>query len=119
MRGARHKKAARAGILEARGVVGRGELLVGDHLAKVGDVLFDSGDLFRPGTEALVRYTGSVLSFGFGEGFEGVLQLLLKRGAGHRGRVSFAHRREDGFMGDCISLMGVPGVLRGVPLIAL
>jgi hypothetical protein len=72
----------------------RRELLVGDHLAKVGDVLFDSCDAGRPGGHALVGHAGSILSFGFGEGFEGVLQLLLKRGAGHRGRVSLAHVRE-------------------------
>ena len=67
-------------------MAGAAELLVGDHLAKVGDVLFDSCDAGRPGGHALVGYAGSVLSFGFGEGFEGVLQLLLKRGAGHRGK---------------------------------
>jgi hypothetical protein len=114
MRGVLRKQVVRAGILAALGVAGRGELLVGDHLAKVGDVLFDSGDLFRPGTQALVRDTGSVLSFGFGEGFEGVLQLLSKRGAGHRGRVSLAHLRECVFM-----VMGVTRVSDGVPLIAL
>jgi hypothetical protein len=70
-----------------------GRLLAGDHLAEVGDVLFDSGDALRPGGHALVGYAGSILSFGFGEGVEGVLELLLKRGAGHRGRVSLAHLR--------------------------
>jgi hypothetical protein len=76
----------------------RRELLVCDHLAKVGDVLFDSCDAGRPGGHALVGYAGSILSFGFGEGFEGVLQLLLKRGAGHRGRVSLARLCECGFL---------------------
>jgi hypothetical protein len=65
---------------------GGGELFVRDHFAKVGDVPFDSGDFLRPGSRALVRYSGGVLSFGFGKHFEGVLQLLLKRGAGHRGK---------------------------------
>ena len=75
------------GILAVKKYSGRTrELLVGDHLAKVGDVLFDSGDFLWPGNQALVRYSGSVLSFGFDEGFEGVLQLLFKRGAGHRGK---------------------------------
>ena len=67
-------------------MAGAAELLVGDHLAKVGDVLLDAGDFFGPGGEALVRHSGGVLSFCFGEGFEGVLQLLLKCGAGHRGK---------------------------------
>lgn len=79
-------------------VAGRRKLFVGNHLAKVGDVLLDAGDFFWPGNQALVRYSGGVLSFGFGKGFEGVLQLLLKRGAGHKGRLSFAHLREGAFM---------------------
>src|SRR5258707_3768874 len=65
-----------------------GRLLVGDHLAQVGDVLFDSGDVFGPGRHAFVRYSGGVFSFGFGEDVEGVLELLLKCGAGHRARLS-------------------------------
>jgi hypothetical protein len=84
-------------------VAGAPELLVGDHLAKVGDVLLDTGDFFGPGGEALVRHSGGVLSFCFGEGFEGVLQLLLKGGAGHRGkgiirasaRIAFMRRTGD------------------------
>jgi hypothetical protein len=56
-------------------------------------VLLDSGDFFRPGKQALVRYSGGVLSFRFGEGFEGVLQLLLKRWAGHRRRLSLERVR--------------------------
>jgi hypothetical protein len=51
-------------------------------------VLLDSGDLLWPGDEALVRYSGGILSFGFGKGVECVLQLLLKRRAGHRRRLS-------------------------------
>src|SRR5258705_6918689 len=65
---------------------GGGELFVRDHFAEVGDVLLDSGDLLRPGNQALVRYSGSVLSFGFGKRFECVLQLLVKRGAIHMRR---------------------------------
>lgn len=60
-------------------------------------MLFDSCDLFGPGDEALVGYSGGVFSFSFGEGVEGVLELLLKRGAGHRGRVSPAHPCECAF----------------------
>jgi hypothetical protein len=52
-------------------------------------VLLDSGDLLWPGTQTLVRYSGSALSFRFGQGFEGVLQFLLKRRTGHMRRVSF------------------------------
>ena len=77
-------------------------------------MLFGSRDFFRPGDRALVRYSGGILSLFFGEDFEGVLQLLLKRGAGHRGRVSLAHLRECVFM-----VMGVTHVSDGVPLIAL
>jgi hypothetical protein len=51
-------------------------------------VFFDSGDVFGPGRYAFVGYSGGVFSFGFGEDVEGVLELLLKGGAGHRGRVS-------------------------------
>jgi hypothetical protein len=69
-------------------------------------VLFDSCDFVWPGGHALVRYAGSVLSFGFGEGFEGVLQLLLKRGAGHRGRVSLEPPREGAFLMRLHSLDG-------------
>jgi hypothetical protein len=72
-------------------------LFIGDHLAQVGDVFFDSGDFFRPGDYAVVGDSGGVFSFGFGEGIESVLELLLKRGAGHRGRVSPAHRCECAF----------------------
>jgi hypothetical protein len=43
-----------------------------------------------------------------------VLQLLLKRGAGHRERVSLAPLRECVF-----TETGVTGVSDGVPLIAL
>ena len=95
------------------------ELLVGDHLAKVGDVLFDSCDAGRPGGHALVGYAGSILSFGFGEGFEGVLQLLLKRGAGHRGRVSLASSRMRAPDGTAFAGRGAPGALDGVPMSAL
>ena len=51
-------------------------------------MLFDSGDVFGPGRYAFVGYSGGVFSFGFGEDVEGVLELLLKCGAGHRGRLS-------------------------------
>jgi hypothetical protein len=60
------------------------KLFVRDHFAEIGDVVLDSGYLLRPGNQAVVRYSGGVLAFGFGECFEGVLQLLLKRGAGHK-----------------------------------
>ena len=50
-------------------------------------MFFDSGDFFWPGNEALVGDSGGVLSFRLGKGFEGVLKLLLKRGAGHGGKV--------------------------------
>jgi hypothetical protein len=50
-------------------------------------VFFDSGDFFWPGIEALVGESGGVLSFRFGKCFEGVVKLLLKRGAGHGGKV--------------------------------
>jgi hypothetical protein len=52
-------------------------------------VLLDSGDFLWPGIQTLVRYSGSVLSFCFGKGFEGVLEFLLKRRTGHMRRVSF------------------------------
>ena len=65
---------------------GRGRL-VRNHFANVGDVLLDSVDFLWPGNRALVRYSGGILSLSFGEDFEGVLQLLFKRGAGHRGKV--------------------------------
>src|SRR5258708_1938502 len=68
-------------------------LLVRDHFAEVGDVLLDSGDLLRPGSQALVWYSGSVLSFGFGKRFECVLQLLVKRGAIHMRRLSLERAR--------------------------
>jgi hypothetical protein len=64
------------------------ESLVGDDFSEIGDMLFDVGDFFRPGGEAFVGNSGRVLAFGFGERFEGVLQLLLEGGAGHRGRLS-------------------------------
>jgi hypothetical protein len=60
------------------------KLFVRDHFAEIGDVALDAGDLLRPGNQAVVRYSGSVLAFGFSECFEGVLQLLLKGGAGHK-----------------------------------
>jgi hypothetical protein len=63
-------------------------LFVGDHFVKIGDVLLDSGDFLWPGNQATVRYTGSILSFRFGERFEGVLQLLFKRRAEHTRRLS-------------------------------
>jgi hypothetical protein len=63
-------------------------LLVCDHYAEVGDVLFDAGDLFVPGAQAFVGYSCGLLAFGFGECFEGVFELLLQRWAGHRWRVS-------------------------------
>ena len=56
-------------------------------------MFFDAGDFFGPGDQALVGDSGCVFPFGFGEGVEGVLELLLQRGAGHRGRVSLAHLR--------------------------
>lgn len=77
-------------------------------------MLFGSRDFFRPGDQALVRYSGGILSLLFCEDFEGVLQLLLKRGAGHRERVSLAPLRECVF-----TETGVTGVSDGVPLIAL
>lgn len=55
----------------------RTKLFVCDHLAKVFDVLFDVGDPLWPGAYALVWDSGGVLSFGFGEAFQGVLQFLL------------------------------------------
>lgn len=64
------------------------KLFVRDHFAEIGDVVLDAGDLLRPGNQSPVRYSGSILAFGFGECFEGVLQLLLKRGAGHTERLS-------------------------------
>ena len=51
-------------------------------------MLLGSGDLLRPANQALVRYSGSVLSFCFGKGFERVFQLLLKSGAVHMRRLS-------------------------------
>lgn len=50
-------------------------------------MLLDPGDLLRPGSHTLVRYSSSVLSFRFGKSFEGVLEFLLKGGAGHRERL--------------------------------
>jgi hypothetical protein len=66
----------------------RRKLLVRDHLAEIGDVFLDAGDLLRPGGEALVWDSGSVLSLCFGERDEGVFQFLLKCGAGHGERLS-------------------------------
>ena len=60
--------------------------LVRNHFANVGDVLLDSGNLVGPRNRALVGYSGGILSLRFGEDFEGVLQLLFKCGAGHRGK---------------------------------
>ncbi len=87
MRGALRKQGSGCGIFWVEKCSGHTrELLVGDHFANVGDVLLDSGDLLRPGNQALIRYSGSVLSFGFDECGEGMLQLLLKGWAGHRGK---------------------------------
>ena len=51
-------------------------------------MVLNAGDLLRPGNQAWVGYSGSVLAFGFGECFKRVLQLLLQRGTGHKRRVS-------------------------------
>jgi hypothetical protein len=64
------------------------ELLVGDDFSEIGDMFFDAGDFLRPGGEAFVGEPGGVFALGFGEGFEGVLQLLLEGGTGHGGRLS-------------------------------
>ena len=61
-------------------------------------MVLDSGDLLRPGNQALVRYSGSVLAFGFGECFEGVLQLLLQCGPGHNGRLSLERGLDPGHL---------------------
>jgi hypothetical protein len=85
-------------------------------------VLFYSCDFFRPGNQAPVRYSGSILSFGFGKRFEGVLQLLLKRRAGHRQEVitrasgaRISMSLEDGPPANVvvIRLMAVPRALHG------
>ena len=47
-------------------------------------MVLNAGDLLRPGNQAWVRYSGSVLAFGFGKRFECVFQLLLQRGTGHK-----------------------------------
>ena len=60
------------------------KLFVRDQFAEVGDVVLNAGDLLRPGNQAWVRYSGSVLAFGFGKRFECVFQLLLQRGTGHK-----------------------------------
>jgi hypothetical protein len=64
------------------------DLLVGNHFTKVGDVLFDSGDLHWPGSKALIRYPGGILSFRLGKGVKGVLEFLLKCRAVYMRRVS-------------------------------
>jgi hypothetical protein len=66
---------------------GTGRVLVGDHLAKIGDVLLDSGDFFWPGNQALVGYSGSILSSRVGKCVECVLQILVKRRARHNAKV--------------------------------
>jgi len=57
----------------------RGTLFVGDHLAELGDVFFELGDLFGPGACGVIRVgeAGGVLAFGFGEAFEQVVESLL------------------------------------------
>jgi hypothetical protein len=72
-------------------------LFVSNHFAKVGDVMLDSGDFLWPGTWALVRYSGSILSFRFGERDGKVLQFLFKRWARHTQRVSLRKPRNDAF----------------------
>jgi hypothetical protein len=92
------------------------KLFVCDHFSEVRDVLIDAGDLLRPGNQALVRDSGSVLAFGFGKHFECVLQLLLKRGTGHRGRVSLEQpdpaSPADAAYADGLTNEGVKAVLR-------
>jgi hypothetical protein len=65
---------------------GTGRVLVGDHLAKIGEVLLDSDDFFWPGNQAL-GYSGSILSFRVGKCVECVLQFLWKRRARHNAKV--------------------------------
>jgi hypothetical protein len=62
-----------------------GRLFVGDHLAKVGDVLLDSGYLVGPGACGGIGVgdAGGVLPFGLGENLEGVVKSFLQGGAGH------------------------------------
>jgi hypothetical protein len=50
--------------------------------------MLDSGDFLWPGTRALVKYSGSILSFRFGERDGKVLQFLFKRWARHTQRLS-------------------------------
>jgi hypothetical protein len=69
-----------------------GKLLVSNHFAKIGDVLLDSGDFLGPGIRAVVWYSGSGLSFCFGESVECVLEFLFERRAVHMRRVSLGMR---------------------------
>src|SRR6202035_5696564 len=82
-RGTLHKQVVELGFSVEKYCDPTRKLLIGNHFAKVGDVLLDSGDLLWPGSHALVRYSGSLFAFCFGEGFEGVLQFLLKGRTGH------------------------------------
>ncbi len=82
-------------------------------------MFFDSGDFFWPGDEALVGESGGVLSFRLGKGFEGVLKLLLKRGAGHGGKV-ITREGVKGFLGEiavraCMRMPTEGCSLRGYP----
>jgi hypothetical protein len=78
-------------------------------------VLLDAGDFFGPGGEALVWHSGGVLSFCFGEGFEGVLQLLLKGRAGHRGKGITHASSQTPFMRRAV--MSEPRISDSVPVI--
>jgi hypothetical protein len=68
------------------------KLLVSNHFAKIDDVLLDSGDFLWPGIRAVVWYSGSGLSFCFGESVECVLEFLFERRAVHMRRVSLGMR---------------------------
>jgi hypothetical protein len=59
--------------------------------------MLDSGDFLWPGTRALVKYSGSILSFRFGERDGKVLQFLFKRWARHTQRLSLRRPRNDAF----------------------
>ncbi len=49
------------------------KLLIRNHFAEVGDVLFEVGDLLGPGVRAFVGDSGGVFSLGFGEAEDHVL----------------------------------------------
>jgi hypothetical protein len=68
---------------------GKSGLFVGDHLADIGDVLLDSGDLFGPGASGVIRVgdSGGVFALGFSEAGEEMVEFLLEGWAGHVRRV--------------------------------